>query len=384
MQLASEDLNSTTKILLNSNSTNNDSFLANATHIGVGRNPLEDVYKAAFVSSIFIIMCSLITILANGLLLFVFFVDPLKIFRNPTTYFLIGLAIVDLLTALVQEPIQATCFMLLYFQHPSRKKCIPFMSIGRYIGGFTMTASFLIVFAFSLTQYIVVSSPLKYGRLVTKKKVLISVTVICLYSATFWCLHLMGVPPNILFIMDLFIHGHLAALINVSIYMLLHRAMKKKMLAGKSLQGQTGTLDNGHHSQVQRDFVRVNFMLLTVLIVCNAPSAVLSTVKMFTEDQNAPSMKTMIGNMMVDNLLYLKFLLDPFVYAWRVPKYRESLSKIVGRKNTGKESNRNGNESMLAARKRSRDGELSTVELNISVITLLSFKTTVDPSATVE
>ena len=31
---------------------------------------------------------------------------------------------------------------------------------------------------------------------------------------------------------------------------------------------------------------------------------------------------------MSDNLLCLKFLLDPIVYAWRVIKYRDSLGKI--------------------------------------------------------
>ena len=62
-------------------------------------------------------------IVASSLLLVTFLVDPLKIFRNPTTNFLIGLAIVDLLTALIQESISATCFMLMYFQHTSWTKC---------------------------------------------------------------------------------------------------------------------------------------------------------------------------------------------------------------------------------------------------------------------
>ena len=59
---------------------------------------LEEFSKAAFGSSIFIIIVSPMTIVANSLLLVTFLVDPLKIFRNPTSYFLIGLAIVDLLT----------------------------------------------------------------------------------------------------------------------------------------------------------------------------------------------------------------------------------------------------------------------------------------------
>ena len=246
---------------------------------------LEDFYKAAFGSAIFIYVVSLTTILANSLLLVIFYVDPLKIFRNSTTYFLIGLAIVDLLTALVQEPIYATCFMFVYFQHPLRKKCQCLANAGRHLGAFAMTASFLIVFAFTVTQYIVVSSPLKYGRLVTKKKVLFSIAVIYLYSAVFWCLHLMGVSPNVQNIVDSIIHNYLFVFITIAFYILLHRAMKKKMTAGKSLQSQTGKRDNGKHIRVQRNFVRVNFMLLTVLIIsCPLDGKTVHERKPFCQD----------------------------------------------------------------------------------------------------
>ena len=345
-------------------------------------NPFDDFFKAAFGSSIFIYVVSLITILANSVLLLIFCVDPLKIFRNSTTYFLIGLAIVDLITAMVQEPIYATCFMLLYFRHPLTDKCQPIANAAKYLGAFAMTASFLIVFAFTVTQYIVVSSPLKYGRLVTKKKVLVCIAVIYLYSAIFWSLHLMGVSPNVQKIMDSFVHNYLLIFVTIAFYVLLYCAMKKKMTAGKSLESQTGNRTTSKHIRVQRNFVRVNFMLLAVLITCNMPSAVHWTVKQFTEE-GRPSVKTLITNLMVDNLLYLKFLLDPFVYAWRVPKYRTSLSKIICCKNTGKDSHRNGSESKSSARK-ILDGELSTMELNKSVITLLSFKTMLDSSIIAE
>ena len=78
---------------------------------------------------------------------------------------------------------------------------------------------------------------------------------------------------------------------------------------------------------------------------------------------------------MTDNLHYMKFLLDPFVYAWRMPKYRESLSKIICRKNrnAAKESSGNGIKNNLAVVK-SNDNEVTTTELNKSVMTLLSFK----------
>ncbi|KAL9960814.1 hypothetical protein ACROYT_G034318 [Oculina patagonica] len=217
--------------MLNSNSTDNDTNLANTSIPADGGNPFEDFFKAAFGSAIFMFVVSFVTILANSLLLLVLCIDPLKIFRNTTTYFLIGLAIVDLLTGLVQEPIYATCFMFLYLQHPLTWKCQPFME----------------------------------------------------------------------------------------------------------------------------------FAVITI------------TIRLFMEEKYAPSAITVvIANLMMDNLLYLKFLFDPLVYAWRMPKYRESLNKIVCRRSIERESSRNENQNLLAAGV-SHDGELST-ELNRSAITLLSFK----------
>ena len=338
-------------------------------------DPLENFYKVAFGSAIFIQTVSLITILANSLLLLIFCVDPLKIFRNPTTYFLIGLAIVDILTALVQEPIYATCFIILYIKHPSLEKCGPFMHFGSYFSAFSITVSLLIVFAFTVTQYIVVLSPLKYGRLVTKKKVFISVVSIYLYTAIFCCLPLMGVPQKVKDAIELFLHNYAVVLVTIVFYILLHYTMKKKMATGNTLQNESTSREESKHTQVQRSFVRLNVILLIVLIVCFVPTMVMMTIRLFIEDYLPP---ILIANLMTDNLHYLKFMLDPFVYAWRMPKYRESLSKIMNcrkNRNAAKESSGNGIKGNLATMK-SSDNEVTTAtaELNKSVITLLSFK----------
>lgn len=341
---------------------------------------LTDFYTAAFGSSIFIIVVSFTTILANGFLLLAFYVDPLKIFRNPTAYFLIALAIVDLLTALVQEPIYATCFVFLYLRNPNALKCRAVMDVARYIAGFTMTVSYLIVFAFTVTQYIVVSSPLKYARLVTNRKVLISVVAIYLYSTAFSCLHLIGVPENILLMIELFLHDYGSMSITIAIYILLHRVMKKKMVAGNSLQGKANARgEESKHTQVQRNFVRVNFMLLAVLIMCSMPSTIVLTIRLFTEESKGPSVKVAIGNLMVDNLLYLKFLLDPFVYAWRMVKYREAFFKSIRRQKTGKNTNekRNnatGGESQAVTEISSMTTSIKNTPSTVSTVTLLSFK----------
>ena len=373
IQWAGKAFSSIMEMLLTSNSTTNYSSEVNGSNVGFGHNSYPSLFaKAAFGSALFLFLVSFLTILVNSLLLLAFCIDPLKIFRNSTTYFLIGLAIVDLLTALVQEPIYATCFVILYIRHPSLQKCAPFMRFGFYFTSFSITASWLIVFAFTVTQYIVVSSPLKYGRLVTKKKVSISVVSIYLYTAIFCCLPLMGVPQKVRDAIELFLHSYAVVLATIVFYILLHYTMKKKMATGNTLQNESTPREDSKHTQVQRTFVRLNVILLIVMIVCFVPTMIMMTIRLFIEDYLPP---ILIANVMTDNLHYMKFLLDPFVYAWRMPKYRESLSKIICRKNrnAAKESSGNGIKNNLAVVK-SNDNEVTTTELNKSMITLLSFK----------
>ena len=330
---------------------------------------VEEFSKAAFGSSIFIIIVSPMTIVANSLLLVTFLVDPLKIFRNPTSYFLIGLAIVDLLTALIQEPIYATCFMLMYFQHPSWTKCKSWMKFAAYFSAFPISISASIVFAFTLTQYIVVASPLRYGRMITKKKALLSVVAIYLYHTLFCCLPLMGVPQETKHAIDLFFHRYTVVLVTIVVYIILHYTMKKKMTAGRSLQSE-----EGRHVQVQRSFARINVVLLIIMIMFFVPSVLLMTIRFFLDDIFTAryGIRVLVVNLMTDNLLYLKFLFDPIVYAWRMSKYRKSLKSTVYR-NKDKESSRSENETKLTDT-RDQVGELASTELNKSTITLLSFK----------
>ncbi|KAL9960817.1 hypothetical protein ACROYT_G034322 [Oculina patagonica] len=294
-------------------------------------NPYDEFFKIAFGSAIYIIIISFTTIVANGLLLVVFFFDPLKIFRNATTYFLIGLAFVDIITAATNQPMYATCFIMMYIEHPdTRETCLPLLETGQTIALAVMNASFLIVLAFTITQYIVVISPLNHARKVTKTRVIICVLVIYVYVALFSVAPRMGVPRDIQQKIDNTFHSIALIYLTILIYILLYIAFKKKMAASRSLREDSNRNDEGRNERqtgVERKFIIVNFLLIAILFLTSQPSAMLWIYRLYSnEDVNSP--KVLIVNLMVDNILYLKFLLDPFVYAWRIPKYRQAL-KIV-------------------------------------------------------
>ena len=292
----------------------------------------REFLKFAFGSAIYIIIVSFTTIVANGLLLVIFFFDPLRTFSNVTTYFLIGLAFVDILTAASQEPMYATCFIMMYFRHPNLvATCTPLLNVGEIISVAAMNASFLIVLAFTITQYIVVISPLKYARGVTKTRVITCVILIYVYAIFFSLLQVIGVYEDILEKIDLILHSFIMIYITIFFYILLYKAFKKQMAASQNLREGNNVQNrdrNSRHTIPERKFVIVNLLLIAILFLCSQPSALLWTVYLYSNEDNSSSPKVFISFLMVTNLLYLKFLLDPFVYAWRIPKYRQAL-KIV-------------------------------------------------------
>ena len=161
-------------------------------------NPYNEFYKFAFGSPIYMIILSFINIVANGLLLLVFFIDPLKSFRNATTYFLFGIAFVDIFIATTQQPMYSTYSIMMYIRHPDAvKTCTNLLNIGQTISLTAMNASFLIVLAFTVTQYIVLISPLNHARKVTKTRVIICVLAIYTYAILFCVTPEMGVPRDI-------------------------------------------------------------------------------------------------------------------------------------------------------------------------------------------
>ena len=144
----------------------------------------------------------------------------------------------------------------------------------------------------------------------------------------------MGVSEDAQRKIDNTVHSICLIYFTVIIYSLLFTAFKKKMAASKSPREDKKTNDGSkddRRTDVERKFITVNFLLIAILFLTTSQPAAMFWVaiaKLYSsEDPNSP--KFLIINLMVDNLLYLKFLLDPFVYACRIPKYRQALMIVL-------------------------------------------------------
>ena len=68
----------------------------------------------SLLSAVYLSFLSILTTLANGVLLIVLYQDPFRAFRQPPTIFITGLALADFLTGIAVDPLFAYSYFEVY------------------------------------------------------------------------------------------------------------------------------------------------------------------------------------------------------------------------------------------------------------------------------
>ena len=224
---------------------------------------------------------SVLTIAANIFVLAVSIKDPMKTFRTPTSYFLVGIAFADLATAAVVEPCYYYCFFRLYLKGPghasTRITCLTMFKIGQVLSAVTMNVSYITVLAFTLAQYAVVASPMKMAQRVTAKSVLILQLLIWIYALAFQTGSVLAADFLLMMKLNLYLHNILLTTLMLSLHAILYRAFRLKMAFSMRLQSESSRQIKENKTRrvhQERKFLVINLCLVTVLILTNIPNSV--------------------------------------------------------------------------------------------------------------
>ena len=80
----------------------------------------------------------------------------------------------------------------------------------------------------------------------------------------------------------------------------------------------------------QRQFTIVNLLLLTFLISCSLPVTVFFYLQYHWKDLTTLELLRLhLAGLFSNDVLFLKFALDPLIYAWRLAQYRRALKSLL-------------------------------------------------------
>ena len=259
----------------------------------------------------------------NSLLLYVIYKDPLKRFSNTPSYFIGNFTIADLVSI-----ISGICDSIFHLNPQKTQQIQEIVGCFAAIG---IQSSFLIIMIFAIDRYIAIAHPYKYQNIMTNKFVLV------ILLSFPWCFSAIALP--VIYFAPAYRHkrtltnlfaGDVIALtaISIMVHPLTYWTFKRK----------TNNLSTSScaNKQIQKENLKIakvlsNTVLLVsiCLITFTSPYLVAFSFSLAECDQCFLSNAFQSFWKYYPLITAIRLMTNSFVYAWRLPLYRESLRALV-------------------------------------------------------
>ena len=292
-------------------------------------------HAAVVFSRFFFVVLTFSTIVGNGLFLLTFYKDPLKCLRTPSAIFIAGMTFTNFLTGLIVEPV----IVLSRFVDNS-KDFVQFFRVVEIFAFITLNTSFFIMLALAVVHFLAISHPRVYEIVVSPKKAIVGIIAIWIYVSLFSLLTTMGVSFKTFVMVDHVLHTTMLTVILMILYILIYYKFRQisnqqrfmESGEGRSPQQVSGQIGENEQQrrQLEKDFALGTFSLTLLLFVTVWPFGIVLYIWLlklfyFSFSSEEEVLRIYVAFLYCQVFLFFKFALDPFVFAWRLKKYRKSL-----------------------------------------------------------
>ncbi|XP_046843334.1 adenosine receptor A1-like [Xenia sp. Carnegie-2017] len=286
------------------------------------------------------IMCLVISLTAftgNAALLFAVARDPLRCFKTrASSVFTISLAAFDLLTGLM--------YTIHYIANLSRS---PFREeVGLHVAiNFVHVkgqCAFLTVLALAVDRYIAVAFAVRYKKIVTRKKLILWTLLIWGYSFVFTTIvNILDQQKSNPYYVEIANYMHLAShieivLVLVAVAVLYAASFKSLRKHGKKLRNscKVNVERKAQYLKSEKEFAMAILLTMIILFCTVTPHTVYMIIHLSKGlcSHCSFSLHFTRFKYLSEGIYLVLFAANPFVYAWRLPKFRSALKLSVQRR----------------------------------------------------
>lgn len=269
---------------------------------------------------------ALATIIANAMIVIAVWRDPNKdLRRRPSNLLIASQSVADFAVGLIHDPL--CCWWILTFTSTA-------VHVIEAVSSLFLVASVLHVTALSFDRYVAVVWPLRHNVIVTKRRVLIWSLIIWSYSAVYMAYRtvLRELDRSIVVINVISgVHTVLPSTISVLCYVRLHYALWKYRKRASNLDESGQVVMNAYRRE--RNMTKAMIVALALFLLCSSPWFLLYQIIgacPTCEDHKSAEMYLFA---IFYYVFLFKSLINPFLYAWRLPKFRVVLKSMfkIGR-----------------------------------------------------
>ena len=282
-------------------------------------------YLSLLTIIISVIFCLVITT-GNFMILILVIINPLKKLRSPFNYFVVNLAVADLIVGMISMPVTIYFHVLEYLKKKSDAVLlIRFSHMTLFI---SLTASLLCLMFLSIDRYIAITFPMKYRSNLSWKKYWIASFIILLISVAFSSIYFTTGYIDFLVIYintAVIIVGITLIMTCTRVYRFLRAQSQriKKITKTESGHGKASEASRkSHQYRVTRVFLWIVFLFL----VCYIPATIVVYVLKFHSTRNCEFI-----HIMRDISFYLVSVnscINPFVHAFKNKHYKDAFLEL--------------------------------------------------------
>ena len=293
---------------------------------------LENVKPLSATSSVLSIVMAPIIVLGNLLVLLAVWKDPLKKLRSsPSNFILVSMALADLSVGLVVCPITAYWGWVIFDKNTS-----PFgLSVIFAINVFSVNVSFGHIFLLTVDRLFAVVTPLEYRFKITNKRVLVACCVCWMYFVAFGCSFLM--------LRDYF--AIMVTIYNVQLLSILLSILIMYAVIMFHFHRYSKTIEKEQRHSIdsrlmilkrERNLFKAIAIVICAFLICYMPWFIVQLLIYLCKPCHPHLALLMIFFGFSGTLTCANSFLNPILYSWRLPKFRETFKYFWRNRNFGR------------------------------------------------
>ncbi|CAH3016565.1 unnamed protein product [Porites evermanni] len=258
--------------------------------------------------------------------------DPLKKLRSsPSNFILVSMALADLSVGLVVCPITAYWGWVRF-----EKKTAPFgLSVIFAINVFSVNVSFGHMLLLAVDRLFAVVTPLEYRLKITNKRVLVGCCVCWMYFVAFGCSFLM-LGDYFAIMVTIYNVQLLSILLSILIMyavMMFHFHRYSKTIEKEqrhSIDSRLMILKR------ERNVFKAITIVICAFLICYMPWFIVQLLKYLCKPCHPHLALLIILFRFSTSLTHANSFLNPILYSWRLPKFKETLKYFWKNRNFGR------------------------------------------------
>ena len=278
----------------------------------------------SFFTAIVSLLLALVTIPGNLVVCIAVLKDPLKNLKTPFTFFVVNLAVADLVVGVITEPVSVLTHFREGFWLEIRHNVVP-IHMSYFI---SCTASVLNLAALTADRFVAISYPLQYRVRFTTTRATVIAGLIWLVSLSLSFMYF-----EVGYLRYAFVFANTAVALTLVIFLFTYvrtvRAMRAQVSQWDGMRQSSQSEDNRARLRAAsvENIIQAFMVMLGFFLCCYIPSCIIIYMMNFCSSCNCTTIHVFRDLQFI--FVLSSSALNPFVYAWRLPNFRTAFKKIL-------------------------------------------------------